>query len=285
MKRQSILVVLLAAILMAMTGLAVADSVGPAGTLPGQPNAGGLVKTPPLMNSDIFVVPMSYHSTFAFVNWAGVIIDINIDPNPEEAEFVGAVGRPEDGVIPGAAGFTPTFNGLMLPTGAPVVSFWSNNAFKSGTTPGTTPLGSSVNFPIGSITFHATNTDVQQNTGTDITFSAWNIYHVTEQQGSTIFTLPASLLVYLGPDQTPNNWGGGDLGGPQFEPPRPGEGQWFHLEDTFVGHVTGSWFWGTSQFISGVGAIGVEHVPETASTALLLCGVATLVVARTRRRK
>ena len=34
--------------------------------------------------------------------------------------------------------------------------------------------------------------------------------------------------------------------------------------------------------ITGVGAVGVEHIPEGASAALLLCGVGMLVVTRLR---
>jgi hypothetical protein len=260
-----------AILIMAVSGLlavpVMADSVGimdPAGF-------GVDYKTPPLANSDVFSVPISYHSTFAFTNWAGVILDITIDQNPAEAHFWGAVGRPADGVPPGGAGFFPTFSGLggTYPPGYTVVTFWSNNAMLSGTTPATTPLGSSDVFNLGMITFHASNTDPQYNSDVDIVFSAWNIFHVTPDQSTMIWEVPASIWLY------------GPVEG-EWYPTEPGQGIWWHNPDTFTVHVQNSMFWATTAWISAVGSIGVEHIPEPAAVAFVLMGLGVLVAARRR---
>jgi hypothetical protein len=67
-------------------------------------------------------------------------------------------------------------------------------------------------------------------------------------------------------------------------PVDPGFGEWVHNPQTFTVHVVNSLFWATTTWISGVGAVGVEHVPEPASAMLVLGGLGTLIAARRRRR-
>ena len=162
----------------------------------------------------------------------------------------------------------PTFSGMTgtYPPGYTLVSFWSNNAMGSGTTPATTPLGSSNTFPVGAITFHVVSAI---NDGLlDATFTAWNIYHVTQDQSTSVWTVPASIWLY-----------GPAAGGP-WEPVDPGYGVWWHNPQTFTTHVVASMFWATTQWISGVGSI--EVIPEPASACTVLAGLGLLVLARRR---
>jgi hypothetical protein len=216
--------------------------------------------------SDTYTLPISYHSTYAFTNWAGAIIDINFDTT--EISFLGAVGRLPDGITPGAAGFTPTYSGMSgtYPPGYTVVSFWSNNAINSGTTPATTPLGASNTFPLGAVTFHFSGTIVDDGLA-DVTFTAWNIWHVTPDQSTASWSVPGSVWLY-GP--TPGVW----------EPTPPGQGVWWHNPATIVTHVTASMFWATQTWISGVGDLSV--VPEPTSFGFVLAGLSAIALARRR---
>jgi len=238
-----------------------ADSIGPGGTWNAADGSFGVLKTPPMSNSQMFTVPISYHSTVAYSNWAGVIMDLNIDPNPTEAHFQGAAGVPPDPTRPGTF---PTVGGMPLPV--PTVTFWSTQWFNSGANNGP----ASQPFPIGALVFHASNTDPINNSDVDITFSAWNIWHVTSAEQSQVVEVPASIWLYVRPGET---WG---------QPVEPGQGYWVHNETPFTAHVVASLFWATNAFIGGQGGIGVEHIPEPASVALVLAGLGTAVLARRR---
>lgn len=250
------------AVLALSAGAALADSVGVAGTWNGL--YFGEYKTPPLVSTQPFAVPMSYHSTFAYSNWAGVVIDINIDPNPKEAQFVGALGAP---------GFFPTLYGMPTGSGsAAVVTFWHSQWQQSGISNG--PASSP--FPVGDFLFHATHTDPIYNSDIDITFSAWNIWHVTALQSSTSFAVPTSIWLYVPIGAPAGAWG-------QY-PVYPGEGVWAHVTESFTAHVMASALWATNAFISGQGGVGVEHLPEPASAVILMGGLGSLWMARRRRQ-
>jgi hypothetical protein len=241
--------------------VAAADSVGPAGTFNGV--SFGVVKTPPLTSSTVVSVPLSYHSTFAYTNWAGIGFFVNFDPT--EVNYIGTTG---------INGHFVTYAGGGGPS--PIVTVWNSNAVNSGIFNGP----SSVPFPVARVTFHATNTnDPGLNSDVDITFnSGWtyspfNIFHVTAAQESGFFSVGSSALLYVPFGAT----------GRQWQPVPPGQGTWIHYSGTtFTIHAQQSMFFGTSFFMSGQGGIGVEHVPEPASAACLLAGLGTLVFARRR---
>lgn len=242
-------------------GPALADSIGPGGTWDGF--SFNVVKTPPAVASQVFTYPISYHSTFAYSNFAGVGFSVWFDPT--EVSGVSVVGAP---------GF---FN-----TGGALVTLWSTQAINSGVFNGP----ASVPFPIGAISFHVTGTNVGQNSDVDITFdgqlgfggagfSPFNIFHLTEMQAATYILFP-SLLIYV--PLTP-----GGMQGPIGQVVEPGQGTWIHLTQTTTVFLPASIFFGTTLFISPQGGIGVEHVPEPASAAMVLGGLG-LVGAAFRRR-
>lgn len=245
-----------------LSSAAFADSIGVGGTWDGF--SFNDIKTPPAVASQIFTYPISYHSTFAYSNWAGVGFSVNFDPT--EVSGVNVVG---------VGGFINTGFG-------PLVTIWGPNAFNSGTFNGP----SSVPFPIGAITFHVTGTTVGQNSDIDITFngqlgfggagfSPFNIFHLTEFQAGTYIMYP-SLLIYV-----PVTPGGGP--GEPGQPAYPGQGTWIHLAETITRFLPASIFFGTTFFISGQGGIGVEHVPEPASALMIVGGLGLLVAAYRRR--
>jgi hypothetical protein len=233
----------------------VADTVFPLAKTPGFNHW----KTPPLANSQAFQVPLFYHSTFAYTNWGGVIVDINIDTNPREANFFGANG---------SVGFFETFGTASVP----IVTFWATSAYHSGTT-----NHASQTVQLGNLDFHASHTNPINNSDTDITFSAWNIFHVTQTAASGNGNVPASNLLYVRPGQAVSTWGQGVA-------PRPGEGVWVHNPSPHPVHLAASWFFATGTFVTGAWGVGVEHVPEPAAAAMLIGGAGIMLVARRRRR-
>jgi hypothetical protein len=217
-----------------------------------------------MATSQNFLVPISYHATASFTNWAGVILDWSINPNPVEAQFVGAQIPPPWGGSMGNMG------------GVPAVTVW--NPVWSGSTNTT-----SVVVPVATLQFHALNTSPAFNSETvlDITFSAWNIWHHPTVFESSSYAIPPSVWLYVHPDQTVSDWGVGEYG------PEPGLGTWVHNEFWKTFHVTQtavSWFFATGGVV-GQGGIDVMHIPEPAAAGMLLLGLGTLFVARRRRAR
>jgi hypothetical protein len=245
-----------------LAGPAMADSIGPGGTWDGF--SFNVIKTPPATATQVFTYPISYHSTFAYNNWAGVGFSVGFDAT--EVSGVNVVG----------------INGHFNTGGGPVVTLWNSAAINSGIFNGP----SSVPFPVGLITFHATGTTLGQNSDTDITFNAqlgfggagfspFNIFHLTSFQSGSYILYP-SLLIYV-----PLTPGGGP--GEPGQVVEPGFGTWIHLQDTRTVFLPASIFFGTTAFISGQGGIGIEHVPEPASAAMIVGGLG-LIAAAVRRR-
>jgi hypothetical protein len=238
---------------------ALADNIFPPAQTPGYDHW----KTPPMQNSELFSVPLFYHSTTPYSNWGGVVVDVLIDPNPREANFFGAGAT---------APFFRTF-GQSSVSSVPVVTFWHPSATQSGTT-----NPASVTVQLGSLNFHASHTDPANNSDTDIEFSAWNIFHVTEGQ-NIVGTIPPSVLLYVRPGEAASQWG-------QGPPIAPGAGHWVHNPFPKVVNLTNltSFFFATGTNITGAWGVGVEHVPEPAAAAMLFAGAGVLFAARRRRR-
>ncbi len=234
----------------AAAGPVMADSIGPAGF------PFGNFFTPPLAASQSTSVPISYHVTFGFINWAGVHFSANIDPT--EANFMG---------------FTPA-PGFNTTGAAGSVTVWSTNASNSGQT-----VSTSVPFALGSLVLHAKGATPMKNNGDiDVVFqNVFNIFHVTPSSASALSTFLSATWVYLPPGATVSQWG-------QGSPPQVGDGSWVHLTATHTLHFALSWFWGTSGFVSATGGIGIENVPAPAGVAILLAGFGAVGFARRRRR-
>ncbi len=235
----------------ALAGPVAADSIGPAGF------PFGNFFTPPLSASQSTSVPISYHVTFGFPNWAGVHITANIDPT--EASFAGFAPAP---------GFTTT-------GAAGSVTVWSTNASNSGQS-----VFTSVPIPLGSLTLHAKGATPMNNGDVDVVFqNVFNIQHVTPVSASATTLFSTATWVYLPPAVPVSQWG-------QGPPPPVGGGTWVHLTATLTVHFSASWFWGTSFFFNpgASGGIGIEHVPAPGAIALLAGGLGMFGLARRRRR-
>ena len=183
----------------ALAGPVMADSIGPGGTF--VPGAGfGIFKTPPLANSDVAKIPISFHKSAvgpAGATWAGVRFHINIvDPN--EAVFLGFKADP--------ASFFSTGG----PAGSTTV--WVNNADQSGASP---PISAPTR--LGSFNVHVTGSTPLNNSDIDLTFKTatlFNIYHVGTNPGSKQMRVEISDWVYVPPGGTTSEWGQGPPQGP-----------------------------------------------------------------------
>ncbi len=235
----------------AAAGPVMADSIGPAGFPFGD------FFTPPLSGSQNTPVPISYHVTFGFGNWAGVHFSAIIDPT--EANFTG---------------FTPA-QGFITTGAAGSITVWSTNASNSGQS-----VFTSVPIPLGSLTLHAKGATPLNNGDVDVVFqNVFNIQHVTSVSASATTLFSTATWVYLPPAVPVSQWG-------QGTPPQVGDGVWVHLTATLTVHLSESWFWGTSFFFNpgASGGIGIENVPAPASMAILMGGFGAIGFARRRRR-
>ncbi len=235
----------------AAAGPVMADSIGPAGFPFGD------FFTQPLSGSQNTSVPISYHVTFGFGNWAGVHFSALIDPT--EANFTG---------------FTPA-QGFITTGAGGSITVWSTNASNSGQS-----VFTSVPIPLGSLTLHAKGATPLNNGDVDVVFqNVFNIQHVTSVSASATTLFSTATWVYLPPAVPVSQWG-------QGTPPQVGDGVWVHLTATLSVHLNESWFWGTSFFFSpgDSGGIGIENVPAPASMAILMGGFGAVGFARRRRR-
>ncbi len=236
----------------AVAGPLMADSIGPAGFPFGD------FFTPALSASQSTSIPISYHITFGFPNWAGVRFTANIDPT--EANFTG---------------FTPA-QGFITTGAGGSITVWSTNASNSGQS-----VFSSVPIPLGSLTLHAKGATPLNNGDVDVVFqNVFNIQHVTSVSASATTLFSTATWVYLPPAVPVSQWG-------QGTPPQVGDGVWEHLTAKQQPlQLNLSWFWGTSfAFNAGAsGGIGIENVPAPASVAILIGGFGALGFARRRRR-
>ncbi len=248
----------------ALAGPVAADTIGPPGFID--------FKTPPLANSDIAMIPISFHKSAVGPNpnagWAGVRFHINIiDPN--EAVFLG---------------FKPAPN--FTHTGGPAAG--SSTVWLTVPDSGQTP-SLSVTQRLGTYNVHVTGSTTANNSDIDLTFKSlvFNIYHVRGlPANSDTLRVEISDWVYVPPGGTTSVWGE-----PGIPPPPIGGGTWLHVQTPKTFHRQGgnpgiiaSWFFGTSVNITHQGGIGIEHVPAPGAIALLAGGLGMFGLARRRRR-
>lgn len=249
-----------------LTPAAWADSVGPMTGWNG--TSFGDIKTPPLTGSQSWSVPIGYHATSAFPDWAGANIVIKWDTT--EVNFTGVT--PMAGYM-----VTSPFAPVLTTAGEYSVgafTVWAPGAFQSGMFNG--PVSSP--FTIANFDFNAVGTTPANNSDNDILFGpfftfpwGFNIFHFAS---TGPFMFLASDMVYL-------STAGGNPVMPST--PEPGQGAWFHVASSGALPVQASNFLGTATFFALEGAVGVEHVPEPASILLVLSGAGSLLIARRRR--
>ena len=232
---------LLAVALVAPASLA--DSIGPGGSWDSANQTFGNIKVGPAAESDVYTVPVSYHATFGFANWAGVGFTVGFDTHEIDAInlFAGPGFHVSQPGVPGT-GAGPV--GVTVPNSGStwnnslVVTMWNSNAWNSGQTP---PV--STPFPIATLSFHVKGSTTIYNSDIDITLdghggfggashSPFNIWHVTTAMNSEQVTLYPSALVYVPLGATPSGW----------SPVDPGSGTWVHVTETVIKHLRTSTF-------------------------------------------
>lgn len=241
------------------------------------------IKTHPLVDSEFVVIPIHLHVqdiATAVPNWAGYRLEVHLLDGDEVSITPNTVVDPFGaGTFPST--LDPPFPGTsdQNASSAGLATVWHPNALNSGT------VGSASDpIPILDLELHAKNTTIMNNSDTDVQVRVWNIRHLNPGPGSTMLVLQESDYMYGTANF--NQVTQSEL--PPFVI-QPREGTWFHVGPTVgaqkVIHVPaglGSAFYAT---LAGTALIGIEHVPEPTSIAMVLGGVGALVMARVSRRR
>lgn len=264
----------------------------------GTPGGGVItdIKSPLLQNSDTFVVPISIHNTAPnppWAGWAGGIVTTHI-LDPSEIDSFTLHSATNTGHCAGGACNASVVLPPSAVTGAPgsqvasqpfTINWWHPNAQQSGI-----PLTPSVNQPLLTLGIHVGNSDPSNNSDVDATFQFWNIWHIREGlQGSTLVQLHPSDRVWVTSnfnDPQQLHTAGSFYRFPTQHPtPFQQNAHWLHITQSAVFHLTGfdaSAFYATKL---NTATLGIEHVPEPASGALMALGLTAIAASRTMRRQ
>jgi hypothetical protein len=240
-------------------------------------------KTPPLQESDTILIPLDMHPTTAmgapWLGWGGAMMRLHL-ADPTEVDVL-AVADPSGNVT--TLPFGPPSQGVASSSRS--FTFFHPGVFGSGI-----PITPSVNHPIFTLSLHAKNTLPINNSDFDLTASFANIWHVIggSQFASQIVVLDPSAYVFVTSAITKTALLHTVNSQIEWNPAQPGTGHWLHLDIPFTFHLTGGP--GSNIFATFVNTarIGIEHVPEPTSAALLGLGLGALALSRrfaARRRR
>jgi hypothetical protein len=276
------------------------------------------IKTPPLRNSDIYTQPINRHfngtdapAELPGAGWAGVRVKIHV-LDASEVDV--------DALVP-APGYLIRYpgspDGTGLPPGiytGPIPDPFGPRSNNVGSVPiivtmihplaqqsGINPPFSHIE-PIVNLVLHAKNTSARNNSDIDLTLMFEDIWHTRERTvpGSTQIHFPNSVRKwsFSNVNDDPSSWEPFHITGdpvfdsmyrmPEGPPLEDPNGHWAHIPGSlvfhnFTGFVPGSDFF--AYMAATVLGVGIEHVPEPVSAALLGVGVGCALMGGYSRKR
>ena len=283
------------------------------------------IKTPPLRNSDTYTLPIFRHfdpgrppgeppPELPGAGWAGARVKIHV-LDPTEVDVDALVPAPGYGIRWPGAPWSPLPPGIY---GGPIPNPFGPRSANVGSVPlivtmihpnanfsGINPPASHIE-PILNLVLHAKNTNVSNNSDIDATMMFSDVWHTRDRTvpGSTVIHFPNSVRKwsFSNINDDPGSWQPFHITasqdpvyasyyrlpeGPPIDDPN---GHWAHIPDSLLFHNYPGFLPGSDFFAymaATVLGIGIEHVPEPVSAALLGIGVACAsmgVFSRRRRR-
>jgi hypothetical protein len=141
-------------------------------------------------------------------------------------------------------------------------------------------------YRVADLTIHVKGTNNPlQNSDTDLVVQYWNIWHFRQgwtSQATVTFGASDRLWVPAGAYTIVQTDGGAWVAplGPSLSSP---DGQWDHYLTSYRFHLFASQYYAT---LAGTITIGIDHIPEPASLALVGLGVGcALMGVRSRRQR
>ena len=254
------------------------------------------IKSPPLATSDTTFIPVFGHQSAAnppWAGWAGGIVKMHLLDATEldVLDFFSAIGPMTPLAAPGGT-LTASGFAYLSPFGPPSSNLTSLPASfnLSAGAPSGLNVSTSSTFFLGDVAIHVKNSTIANNSDIDLTFMLWNIWHLRTGTtfASQIITLDPSDRIWVpssinDPSQLHTASSllalppGGSLANPNSH--------WLHLNQPWLIHLTGSF--GSGFYATGAGTLnlGIEHVPEPTTGALIGTGFLLLGASRYLRRR
>lgn len=289
-----------------------------AATAIAQPGVTDVIKTRPLRESDVHIQPIARHfdptrpqeppPELPGAGWAGARVKIHV-LDPTEVDVVALVPAPPYAIRWNGAPWSPVPPGIYPgPVPEPfgprsnnvasvpiIVTLIHPNANNSGINP---PFSHVEH--LFDLVVHAKNTHPRNNSDIDVTMMFSDIWHTRPREvpGSTVIRFPNSVRMWTySVFDNPSIWQQFHIFDPPYNsmyrlpegPPIDSpEGHWVHLPPVtfhnFPGIIPGSQFF--AYMVATVIGLGIEHVPEPVSLALVGIGIAcTGMAAFSRRRR